>query len=85
MAVKYRANYNSIKEFEIIKETEKQVVYKNERGAENREAKISDWCSWHNTFEEAREYIIQKEMKSIEQLLSRIKYHNEVIDKIKSF
>lgn len=82
---KYRAKWNGIEELEIVKESEKQIVYKSERGADIMEAKISEWASWHNTFEEAREYLIQKEMNNIEHLLSRIKRHNKTIDKIKSF
>ena len=79
---KYRARFNKIEEFEVIKETEKQVVYLNERGRESREAKTADWQSWHNTKEEAKEFMANKKRKEIEQLNNRIDYLNKEINAI---
>jgi len=81
---KFRANWQKIEEFEIIKETEKQVVYIC-NGRELREAKISDWASWHNTKEDARNYLIAKKEFEIEKLMSQIEYKQEEIEKIKKF
>lgn len=79
---RFRAGFNRIEEFEIIKETEKQVVYMSERGREEREAKISDWQSWHNSKEDAINYLVLKKQKEINICLKRIEYLKEEINRI---
>lgn len=78
----FRARFNKIEEFEVIKETEKQVVYINERGRSEREAKTADWQSWHNSKEEAIEFMVDRKRKEIEHLNNRIDYINSEINKI---
>lgn len=80
--IKFRARFNKIEEFEVIKETEKQLVYLDERGRECREAKITDWQSWHNSKEDAKEFMIGKKRKEIEQLNNRIDFLNKEINEI---
>ena len=63
---KYRANYqDKIERLEVIKETPKQVVFINERGREDREAKTSDWHIWADTFAEAKQKLIDKHQGKI--------------------
>ena len=77
-----RARFARLEEFEVIKETEKQIVYINERGTETREAKVSDWSSWHKTTEEAINYLISRKQKEIDTYLSRIEYLKKEMNKI---
>jgi hypothetical protein len=79
---KFRARFNEIKEFEVVKETEKQIVYINEYKRECREAKIADWQSWHNSKEDAINYLIRKKQAEINQLEARIIYIKEEMNKI---
>jgi len=63
---KYRANYqDKIEKLEVIKETPKQVVFVNERGREDRETKASEYHIWADTFEEAKQKLIDKHQGKI--------------------
>jgi len=83
---KFRTRYgNTIQSFEIVKETEKQIVYLQENGRECREAKLSDWGAWHCTFEEAKQHLIDKclaKIKSYEDMASYARNELEKINKI---
>ena len=80
---KFRANYGTrIEEFEVTKETDKQVVYINNMGREIREAKKSDWASWHNSKEDAVNFLISKEQAKIDEKLKQIQYHKDNMNKI---
>jgi hypothetical protein len=78
----FRARWDRVEEFEIIKETEKQIVYTNEYGRIEREAKISDWQSWHKSKEEAVNFLIAKKQKEIDILQRQIDYKKEEMEKI---
>jgi hypothetical protein len=80
---KFRANYGTkIEEFEITKETDKQVVYTNEMGCETREAKVSDCASWHNSKEDAVNFLISKEQAKIDEKLKQVQRHKDNMNKI---
>lgn len=80
---KYRADYlPKIELIEIVKESDKQIVYKNGNGREIRESKVSNYHSWHDTLEDAMNYLVGVEEKSIELLKSRISMHERKIKKI---
>ena len=77
-----RARFDRLEEIEVMKVTEKQVLYLHERGHESREAKIADWQSWHNTKEDAIIYLTDKKQREIDSCLNRIKYLKKEIDRI---
>lgn len=82
---KFRAKWGDrIEEIEIVKETDKQVIFINSNGRENREAKNSNWATWHNSKEEAKQYLISEQENKIEEKLRQIKSCKELIEKIKS-
>jgi hypothetical protein len=82
---KFRANYGSeIKELEVIKETEKQIVFITSFGHQQRENKISEWCSWHDTKEAAVNHLISREQSKIDTCLRQIEYCKQNIVRIKS-
>lgn len=76
---KYRLYSGSIKAYEVVKETPKQIVYlkarffNDEKLFEEREMKVSYWHSWHDTFEQAKNHLIEDRKKEINVLLIRIK------------
>lgn len=76
---KYRANYqDKIEKLQVVKETPKQVVFINMRGREEREAKTSDWHSWTDTFNEAKQRLIDKHQGTISR-------HQANIDRLQSY
>ena len=83
---KFRANYGTrIEELEVTKETDKQIVYKRkEDGREVRESKVSDWASWHETKEDAVNFMVSKQQLKIDEHLKQIEYCQERIETIRS-
>lgn len=83
---KFRSNYGTIiDELEVIKETEKQVVYRRkDDGREIREAKVSNWASWHETKEDAVNYMIEENQVKINELKKQIDVCTEKIKTIRS-
>ena len=79
---KFRVIGTSIKEFEIVKETGKQIVYRVDKGYERRDSKCSTYCSWHDTKEGAINHIISDKQTEINGLLSRIEYLKSQIEQI---
>lgn len=80
---KFRAsNGTKIEELEVIKETDKQIVFVSKSGYTNREAKITYFTSWHNTKEDAINYLIAEEQTKIDDKLRQIEYHRKNIVRI---
>ena len=82
---KYRASFAGIKKYQIVKETEKQVVFLDGNGKEKRLAKISGRASWHDTKDEAIEYLINQEKVKISEFNRLIAFCNHTIEKIKNY
>lgn len=69
--IKYRAAWDKIEPYEVVKETEKQVVYVVEwcdKKSERREAKCSWDHKWFDTWEEAHTHLVDKAQKKVESL-----------------
>ena len=62
-----------IEEYEVVRETEKQIIFIS-NGVECREAKVSDMTSWHDTKEEAREAMINNENIKIKNYERQIQF-----------
>jgi predicted nucleic acid-binding Zn-ribbon protein len=65
--IKYRTQWDKIEALEIEKETAKTVTIKG-----RRENKKSDWQNWHNTFEDAKQFLIDNAQKEIDGLRYRL-------------
>jgi glutathione peroxidase-family protein len=61
--------YLNIDKVEVERETNVSVWLKNGR----REAKISDYSIYHNSFTEAKEYLINRKEKEIQRYQCEIK------------
>lgn len=80
---KFRANYGTrIEELEVVKETEKTIVYIDMFGKEQRDYKVSSWNTWHDSKTEALNFLVNKKQKEIEHLYSQIKYKEEELENI---
>lgn len=81
MAIKYKTYFESIQKVEIDKET-KDSVWLN--GNKYSVRKINSYESYHDTFNEAKEYLKQKQLKEIESLKNSIKYYEDKLEKIEA-
>ena len=79
---KYKALFERIEEYEVVKETPKQLTFINERGSEIRESKRTEWYSWHDTYEEAKQALIEKYSNIVELKERQLDYHKEQLRKI---
>ena len=80
--IKYKTKYDSsIKPHEVIKETEKQITYKHyytdidgsECVKEERENKISNWHHWHDNFNDAKHFLLNRAYEKIAKFEKEIK------------
>jgi hypothetical protein len=81
---KFRTNWSGIHELTVIKETDKTIWFINESGRNDTERIDGSNHSWHDTKEEAREYLIFQQDVKIKQYENNIKYCKEQIEKIKA-
>ena len=82
---KFRAYRNEIIEHEVVKETEKQIVYKSKWGGRDvRESKEGTWYSWHDTFDSAKNRLIYDANEKIKTALSIVEYHRSELSKIEA-
>lgn len=90
---KFKTTYgDTITKYEVIKETEKQITFikkwinwdKKEQSIEVRENKDSNYHKWHDTFEEAKNYLIEYNKKQIENLETQIIKAKEKLSKVQS-
>lgn len=80
----YRVSYGDIiVERDIVRKTEKQVVYLSSRGTEEREAIKSTFQNWFNTKEEAKSFLIKRCEDEIRGCKRRISDAELLIEKIK--
>lgn len=70
---KFRTSYGTkIQEVEILRETEKQVVILTDRNTEVKEAKRSGWQNWHNSKEEAKQFLLKSYDKQITDVNNKL-------------
>jgi hypothetical protein len=90
---KFKTTYgDSITKYEVIKETEKQITFihkwtdwnKKEQSRELRENKDSTYHKWHDTFEDAKNYLIEYNKNKISNLENQITKAKEVLSKVQS-
>ena len=68
----FRTQFNEIEQFEVVKITNKQVVYIDERGKERHEYKESDWRNWHESKVKALEFLVSSKENEIKKCEERI-------------
>ena len=57
---KFRVEGIDISHLEVVKETEKQIVYISKSKHQYREAKNSQYAMWFDDFDSAKSYLIEK-------------------------
>lgn len=77
MIIKYKACLGKIEKVEVKRETEKMVVITSSLGTDRKESKDTDWYCYRDTFEEAKGWIIDKELSEVNRLELRLKVAND--------
>lgn len=78
--IKYKAVFKEVQRVEIAKETAKQVVLMRNGydGKPLREAKVTSWYSYHETFEDAKTAIVDgavSDIRKLKEALARAEKH----------
>lgn len=59
--IKYRTGLGKfIAAIEVVRDTPKMVVFSRDNGTERKEAKRSNWGNWHDTWEDAHEFLLSR-------------------------
>ena len=80
--IKYRTRFNEIKAIEVLRETDKQVVILVGK-TERRENKVSDWSSWHDTWEDAHAFLIAEAENKVDSLRLQLEQAKGTLGQIK--
>jgi hypothetical protein len=78
MTTMYRVRWAKIEAFEVLRTTAKQVVLPSthRKGGEEREAKETEWYTWHETWEAAHARIVADAQKKVESLRRQLERAN---------
>lgn len=83
--LKYKSRSETIEAYEVVRETEHQVVLppidKGEK--ERRESKQCDWYAWHNSWEEAHAHLVAKAQAEVDALRLRLEHAKGKLGNIK--
>ena len=85
---KYKASKSGyIRKYEVTKETDQTVWFKEAYGLPKKELirqerKKSNYDAWFNTFDEAKQYLIDLHKANIISAQARIDYENNEIEKV---
>ena len=64
---KYRTRFDKVERLDIEKETEKTVTING-----RRENKRSDWQNWHDTFDDAKQFLVDAAQREVDGLRRRL-------------
>ncbi|MCK9568927.1 hypothetical protein M0R72_08300 [Candidatus Pacearchaeota archaeon] len=79
---KFRTFYNEkIEEIETLKETEKSVTYLN---GDRHPRMTNDFYCHFDTWQEAKDFLIDRENTAIAKLLNEVKQHQDTLEKIEA-
>ena len=79
---KYRALFEQIESYEVVKETPKQIIYINNSGREIREQKMTGYYSWHDSYDDAKQALIEKHSDDVEKKERQLEYAKEKLRKV---
>lgn len=79
---KYKTTHGSqIEKVEILRETD-QSVFIDRWGKEARRSKRGEYCNYFDTFDEAKQYLMQESQGKIENLHIQLGYETKELAKI---
>lgn len=81
---KYRTYWSDqIEKLTVLKETDKTIWFVRSDGRNDSERIKSDHHSWHDTFDEAVEHLVNKQLSKIKIYEANIEFCRRTIEKIK--
>jgi hypothetical protein len=78
----FRTNLGTqIKEFEVIKKTKCRITYKSPyyKKSFKTEGIEGKYACWHNTFEEAKMFLIKRSQDSVSELTNKLDYEKIIL------
>jgi hypothetical protein len=76
--IKYRTRLNAIEMLHVDKETDKTVTVRHSsKGRAYRENKRSDWSNWHDSWEEAKVFLVDEALKKVASAEKAVQYEKE--------
>lgn len=80
---KFKAHHSflEITEHECVKETDHLVTIM-QNGKPVKQGKITQYDSWHDTFDDAVNFLMVMEHKKLQGILEKAQYHRDRIDEI---
>lgn len=73
-----------IDEVEIARETKSSLWIISLNGHARRASKISRYDNYHDTWKEAKDYLINSQQGKIDSCVEELNYHNQKMQKIKN-
>jgi len=84
MEIKYKTIHGKIKKVQIERESEHSVWFKNPRnGKVEIERKSTNWYLYFDSFDEAKQSMIDKQLRIIRATKSSLEMHETELEKIK--
>jgi hypothetical protein len=74
----------SIRSIEVTRVTEKTVYYNNSAGREVSERRTTTYYQWHDTFQEAKDYLLEQYGRKIENTKDKLQKLRSVLGQIES-
>jgi hypothetical protein len=82
--IKYRTAWNEIEALEVLRETNSQVVRAvGSHAIERREAKRSEHYNWHDTWEDAHAFLIERAEAEVQTLRNKLEQAKGRLGQIK--
>ena len=83
--IKYCTKSSQIEACNVLRETDKMVFLPRSWGdGETKQLKRSDYQNWHDTFEDAQQFLIDNAQSEIDRLRGQIEYVENKLEKIKA-
>jgi len=84
MNTMYRVRWGKIEAIEVLRTTDKQVVLPSpSKGGEERQAKETDWYTWHETWEAAHARLVSDAQAKVDGLRKKLEVANGALGNAK--
>ena len=81
--IKYRTRCNEIEAFEVVRETANHIILLGGNDLEQRMNKVTALTNWHDTWEEAHNFLTSRAQADIDSLRMRLTAANGKLGQIK--
>lgn len=78
--IKYRTYWDGISAINVAGETATQIIMQQGR----RERKRSEFCNWHDTWEDARVFLVSKAEHDVKNLSEKLAIANQKLEQVRN-